>query len=84
MARSTETRIADAKQLLRSGGSDAWLATASGSLPHVVPLSLAWDDRDESLLFCTEQRSVTVKNIGSDPIKVDSHYRVRPSVPEKL
>jgi len=70
MARSTETRIADAKQLLRAGGSDAWLATASDSVPHVVPLSLAWDDHDQSLLFCTKRRSITAENIGEDGAEV--------------
>ena len=66
MARTIEQRIVDSTAKLAAGG-DAWLATSGPAGPHLVPLSLAWDSDSGELLFCTEQRSVTARNIASEP-----------------
>lgn len=63
MARTTAERVADAKAALAAGGSDAWLTTAHDSVPHLVPLSLAWLEERGAILFCTERSSRTVKNL---------------------
>ena len=66
MARTTERRVEDSRAKLETGG-DAWLATSGRAGPHLVPLSLAWDSASGELIFCTEQRSVTVRNIATEP-----------------
>lgn len=64
--RSREQRIADARAMLAKGG-DAWLATAGAEGPHLVPLTLAWDDAAGEVVFCTEKTSRSVRNIESCP-----------------
>lgn len=66
MARTTEQRVEDARAKLDAGG-DAWLATSGPAGPHLVPLSLAWDSASGDLIFCTERRSVTTRNIATEP-----------------
>lgn len=66
MARTTEQRVKDSTAKLKAGG-DAWLATSGPAGPHLVPLSLAYDTATGDLLFCTEQRSITARNIASEP-----------------
>lgn len=66
MARSTEQRVKDSRAKLETAG-DAWLATSGPAGPHLVPLSLAWDSASGDLIFCTEQRSVTTRNIATEP-----------------
>ena len=65
-ARTTEQRVEDARAKLETGG-DAWLATSGPAGPHLVPLSLAWDSASGDLILCTEQRSVTTRNIRTEP-----------------
>lgn len=65
-ARSREQRIADSLALLAQGG-DAWLATAGADGPHLVPLTLAWDDDAGEVVFCTEKASRSVRNIEACP-----------------
>ena len=71
--RSRSERVSDAKLMLESE-SDVWLATASGDGPHLVPLSLAWDDDAGEVVVCTEAESPTVRNI------CDGSRRVRLAV----
>ena len=66
MARTTEQRIEDSRAKLETE-ADAWLATSGPAGPHLVPLSLAWDSASGELVFCTEQRSVTTRNIAAEP-----------------
>ena len=63
MARTTKQRIEASKAKLEAGG-DAWLATAGPAGPHLVPLSFAWDPASDDLIFCTEQRSITTRNVA--------------------
>ncbi len=62
LARTTQQRIQDSRKKLEQGG-DAWLATADGAGPHLVPLSLAWDQQKEAIIFCTEGKNRTSRNI---------------------
>lgn len=58
--RATGQRIEDAKARL-ARESNVWLATASeGGVPHLVPLSLAWDG--QRILVATPTESPTVRN----------------------
>ena len=66
MGRATEQRVTDSMAKLGAGG-DAWLATSGPVGPHLVPLNLAWDSASGDLIFCTEQRSVTARNIAIVP-----------------
>ena len=66
MARTTEQRVKDSTAKLEAGG-DAWLATSGPAGLHLVPLSVAWDSASGDLIFCTEQRSVTTRNISIEP-----------------
>lgn len=66
MARTTEQRVEDARARL-DAGDDGWLATSGPAGPHLVPLSFAWDSASGNLIFCTEQRSVTTRNIATEP-----------------
>ena len=66
MARTAEQRVEDSRAKLEAGG-DAWLATSGRAGPHLVPLSLAWDSASGEVIFCTEQRSVTARNIATEP-----------------
>ena len=59
--RSTETRIADTIRRLESE-EDVWIATASAEgVPHLIPLSLAWDG--SRILLATPPDSPTARNI---------------------
>ena len=66
MARTTEQRVKDSTAKLEARG-DAWLATSGPAGPHLVPLSVAWDSASGDLILCTEQRSVTTRNIAIEP-----------------
>jgi hypothetical protein len=60
-SRSTATRIADTRRRLESE-PDVWIATASAEgVPHLIPLSLAWDG--SQILVATPPDSPTVMNI---------------------
>ena len=59
--RTTATRIADTVRRLDSE-PDVWIATASAEgVPHLIPLSLAWDG--SRILVATPPESPTVRNI---------------------
>jgi hypothetical protein len=61
--RSTKTRIADAIRRLESE-PDVWIATASAAgVPHLIPLSLAWDGTN--ILLATPPGSPTARNIDA-------------------
>jgi hypothetical protein len=61
--RSTETRIADTIRRLESE-PDVWIATASADgVPHLIPLSLAWDG--SRILLATPPDSPTARNIAA-------------------
>jgi hypothetical protein len=60
--RARAERVADAQRALRET-IDCWLATASGGIPHLVPLSMAWDDATDEIVLCTDPASVTVRNV---------------------
>lgn len=66
MARTSAQRVVDAKAKLGAGG-DVWLATAGEAGPHLVPLTMAWDQGSGEIILCTERRTVTVRNIQSGP-----------------
>lgn len=66
MKRTTVQKVKDSMAKLEAGG-DAWLATSGPLGPHLIPLSLAWDSDSGDLIFCTEQRSVTARNIAIVP-----------------
>lgn len=72
--RSRAERIAHAQQLLREE-HDVWLATAQGSEPYLVPLSLMWDEATNEMLVSTVAASPTVRNIEA------GGRRVRVSLP---
>ena len=58
--RSPSRRRADAVHRLQTD-PDVWVATSSaGGLPHLVPLSLAWDG--DHVLVATPSHTVTVRN----------------------
>ena len=59
--RTTATRIADTKRRLETE-PDVWIATASPEgVPHLIPLSLAWDGA--RILLATPPDSPTARNI---------------------
>ena len=41
--------------------ADAWVATAAGDEPHLVPLTLAW--HDERIILATARSSPTARNL---------------------
>ena len=58
--RTTAERIAETRQRLNND-ENVWIATASlGGVPHLVPLSLAWDG--EAILVATRTDTPTVRN----------------------
>lgn len=60
--RPPEQRKADALAKLSVEGADIWVATASADgEPHLVPLSLCWDD--DRVVLASERRSRTVANL---------------------
>ncbi|PRX43399.1 tRNA-Thr(GGU) m(6)t(6)A37 methyltransferase TsaA [Prauserella shujinwangii] len=58
--RGPEERMRDTLRRLEDD-VDAWIATAGGGRPHLVPLSFRWDG--ESLLVATPVDSVTARNL---------------------
>jgi hypothetical protein len=61
-ARTREQRRADTLARLSSGKLDGWVASSSSSgVPHLVPLSLAWNGQD--LIIATEPAAITTRNI---------------------
>lgn len=63
-ARSRGQRIADTQRRL-SDDTDAWVASASGREPWLVPLSFLW--HNEKLVFATDASTPTGKNVGAIP-----------------
>src|SRR5665811_264094 len=63
-ARSRSQRIADTMRRL-ADDADAWVASASGEGPWLVPLSFLW--HDEQLLFATNASTATAANVGVIP-----------------
>lgn len=61
--RTREQRTADAIAQLSAPNQDAWVATASGDAPHLVPLSLGWVDGQ--LVIALEATSVTARNLAA-------------------
>jgi hypothetical protein len=50
--------------LLRAQHAEVWVASASADgAPHLVPLSLAWDERQ--VILSVERRSLTARNLTS-------------------
>lgn len=61
--RDRSTRTADALALLTTPAVDAWVATASASGPHLVPVSLAWVE--ERAVIAIAASSVTARNLAA-------------------
>jgi hypothetical protein len=60
--RTAAQRTADT--LARLGGdADVWVATASASQPHLIPLSLAWDGTH--VILATPAASATARNAAA-------------------
>ena len=59
--RSLEQRKADVLARLSAPVADAWVSTAGGDQPYLVPLTLAWFR--ERLLIATGGKMVTARNI---------------------
>lgn len=66
--RSTEERQRDARARLESD-ENVWIATANNDgVPHLIPLSLAWDGT--RIIVATPTDSVTVRNaLSSNRVK---------------
>ncbi|MBM2615300.1 pyridoxamine 5'-phosphate oxidase family protein [Actinoplanes sp. LDG1-06] len=60
-ARSKEQRKRDVLARLSGPVADAWMATAGGDQPYLVPLTLAWFR--ERLLIATGRDMATARNI---------------------
>ena len=85
--RSVEARIADTRHRLQHD-SDAWVATAGGDGPWLVPLTQVWSD--DRMWFATTSDSPTVRNLttskavrvalGStrDVVIIDGHAELYP------
>lgn len=64
--RDAATRKADTLRMLITPAIDVWVATSSGSTPHLVPLSLAWvDDR---AVIAVDATSPTARNLAESGI----------------
>jgi hypothetical protein len=62
IVRTGGERKADALARLQARYAEAWVASASSSgVPHLVPLSLAWDG--ERVILSVDRQSVTARNI---------------------
>lgn len=61
--RDVATRTRDALAQLATPAIDVWVATASGGVPHLVPVSLAWVD--ERVVIAVAASSVTARNLGA-------------------
>jgi hypothetical protein len=63
-ARTSEERKAHALTALSTRYVEVWVASASlDGVPHLVPLSLAWDGR--VVIISVDRRSATARNIAS-------------------
>jgi hypothetical protein len=61
--RSPEARKADVLAKLSAPVADAWVATADGGEPYLVPLTLAWFE--ERILLATATGSPTGRNLAA-------------------
>lgn len=61
--RTPEQRRDDTLAKLTAPELDVWVATASASGPHLVPLSGAWDG--ERLIIATEPEATTTRNLAT-------------------
>lgn len=60
--RTGAERKAHALARLRAGQAEVWVASASASgVPHLVPLSLAWDGR--RVILAVDRQSLTARNV---------------------
>lgn len=59
--RTLEQRRADVLAKLTAPVADAWVATAAGDEPYLVPLTLGW--HDDRLVLATARRSPTARNL---------------------
>jgi len=62
--RTRSQRLRDTRALL-AGGTDCWIATASGGVPHLVPLSFGWDGN--VITMATPGRYRTALNLEVNP-----------------
>ncbi|MBL7256612.1 pyridoxamine 5'-phosphate oxidase family protein [Paractinoplanes lichenicola] len=62
--RSLEQRKADVLTRLGSPVADAWVSTAGGDEPYLVPLTLGWFR--ERLLLATSRTSPTARNLEAN------------------
>lgn len=70
--RTSQARIADVVARLERD-ANIWIATAAADVPHLIPLSLAWDG--ERILLATPSHNPTVRNAavsGSARLALDS------------
>ncbi len=56
-------RRADVLAMLNAPVADAWVSTAAGDRPYLVPLTLAW--YGERIVLATEANSPTARNLGA-------------------
>ena len=61
--RSRRQRKADTLAKLRAPAADAWIASAGGDGPYLVPLSVAW--LDDRVVIALEATSRTARNISA-------------------
>jgi Pyridoxamine 5'-phosphate oxidase len=62
--RTAQERKDHAMALLRAQPAEVWVASASADgAPHLVPLSLVWDERQ--VILSVESRSLTARNVTS-------------------
>jgi hypothetical protein len=59
--RSLAERTADAVALLQTRHADLWLASASATVAHLVPVSFCWTG--EHVIVATEPGAVTTRNV---------------------
>ncbi|MCJ7726630.1 MAG: pyridoxamine 5'-phosphate oxidase family protein, partial [Acidimicrobiia bacterium] len=57
-------RLRDTRMLLETG-AECWVASASGGLPHLVPLSFGW--HHGVITLATPARYRTAQNLASNP-----------------
>lgn len=61
--RDAATRKAHTLGMLATPAIDVWVATSSGSTPHLVPLSLAWVQ--ERAVIAVDASSPTARNLAA-------------------
>lgn len=61
--RSRRARRGDVLAKLAAPVADAWVSTASGDHPYLVPLTLAW--YEERIVLATEGSSPTARNLAA-------------------